>query len=529
MRESQFSEFRGIGMTRDEQVRELFSLLSSGVSLCLASLKTGMDEKTARKYRKESRMPSELSGRHDWRTRVDPFLAVWPAVEKQLTENPGLQAKVLFVWLQGEYPGQFQDGQLRTFQRGIRRWRGTEGPDKEVFFSQVHEPARLCASDFSHMTSLNVTIARQQFDHMIYHFVLTYSNWEWVNVCFSESFESLSEGLQGAVWALGGVPIRHRTDRLSAAVNNLSQTREFTSRYQSLMEHYGLEKERIQARKANENGDVESSHRHFKEAVDQALMLRGTRDFDSREGYSQFLNDLLQRRNLGREIRTKSERALLRRLPVRRFESWRRVSVRVGLGSTLKVDQNTYSVPSRLIGEIVDVRLCVEDIEVWYAGTLMERLPRLRGHGQEKINYRHVIGWLVRKPGAFERYRYREDLFPTSRFRMAYDALREHAPTRAVQEYLAIVEIAALEGETLVDDALRILLDAEGKLTAKAVEQFVRTEVSAPDVTAVRVDELDLSCFDQLLEEKEVWSGCSQGSESDIAGSTARIAFASVP
>jgi hypothetical protein len=135
----------------------------------------------------------------------------------------------------------------------------------------------------------------------------------------------------------------------------------------------------------------------------------------------------------------------------------------------------------------------------------------------------------VRKPGAFERYRYREDLFPTSRFRMAYDALREHAPTRAVQEYLAIVEMAALEGETLVDDALRILLDAEGKLTAKAVEQFVRAEVSVPDVTAVRVDELDLSCFDQLLEEKEIWSGSSQGSESDVDGSTARVAFASVP
>jgi hypothetical protein len=166
--------------------------------------------------------------------------------------------------------------------------------------------------------------------------------------------------------------------------------------------------------------------------VDQALMLRGNRDFESRERYSTFLSDLLQQRNLGREVRTKAERALLRPLPVRRCESWRRVSARVSVGSTLKIDRNTYSVPSRLIGEMVDVRLCVEDIEVWYGGTLMERLPRLRGHGQEKVNYRHVIGWLVRKPGAFERYRYREDLFPTSRFRMVYDALREQVPNRAV-------------------------------------------------------------------------------------------------
>jgi len=487
-----------------------------------------MDEKTARKYRRAERMPSDLSARHDWRTRPDPFSTVWELVEKRLNENPGLQAKVLFVWLQGEYPGQFQDGQLRTFQRGVHRWRATQGPEKEVFFSQVHEPGRLCASDFTHMTSLEVTIASQRFDHMVFHFVLTHSNWEWANVCFSESFESLSEGLQGAVWALGGVPIRHRTDRLSAAVNNLSETKEFTARYQSLMDHYGLEKERIQARQAHENGDVESSHRHFKEAVDQALMLRCSRDFESREAYAKFLGDLLRQRNLGRETRFQSERLKLRPLPVRRYESWRRVRVRVGLGSTLKVDRNTYSVPSRLIGEIVDVRLCVEDLEVWYGGTLMERLPRLRGRGQEKINYRHVIGWLVRKPGAFERYRYREDLFPTTRFRMAYDVLQEQLPTRAVREYLAIVELAALDGEVLVDDALRILLDEDPKLTAKAVEQFVRSASVVPEVTAVRVDEVDLSCFDQLLEDREVSNVDSQGSERKVVGPVENVAFASV-
>jgi hypothetical protein len=193
----------------------------------------------------------------------------------------------------------------------------------------------------------------------------------------------------------------------------------------------------------------------------------------------------------------------------------------------LKVDRNTYSVPSRLIGELVDVRVCVEELEVWYGGTLMERLPRLRGRGQEKINYRHVIGWLVRKPGAFERYRYREDLFPTSRFRMAYDALVEQLPTRAVREYLAIVELAALDGEALVDDALRVLLD--GELTAQAVEQFVRGASIVPEVTSVQVSAVDLSCFDQLLEHKEVWNGNSQGSERNALGSVAQAPFTCVP
>ena len=294
------------------------------------------------------------------------------------------------------------------------------------------------------------------------------------------------------------------------------------------MDHYGLEKERIQARKANENGDVESSHRHFKEAVDQALMLRGSRDFANREAYAKFLDDLLRQRNLGRETRLQSERVNLRPLPARRYESWRRVSVHVGVGSTVNVDRNRYSVPSRLIGEFVEVRLCVEDLEVWYGGTLIERIPRLRGRGQNKINYRHVIGWLVRKPGAFERYRYREDIFPTTRFRMAYDMLQEQLPTRAVREYLAIVELAALDGEVQVDDALRILMDGEVKLTAKAVEQFVRSASFVPEVTAVRVDEVNLSCFDQLLEDREVWNGDSQGSERDVAGSVENTAFASV-
>jgi len=213
-------------MIQDRQVAKLRVLLAGGMSLYLAAMKTGMDEKTARKYRSSEKQPSELSAAHDWRTREDPFEDVWPAVHEQLAVNPGLQAKTLFEWLQREHPGRFQDGQLRTFQRGVKGWRATEGPAKEVFFHQQHHPGRLCASDFTHMTSLEVTIVSQPFEHMVYHFVLTYSNWEWATICFSESFESLSEGLQGALWALGGVPERHRTDRLSAAVNNLSNQKE---------------------------------------------------------------------------------------------------------------------------------------------------------------------------------------------------------------------------------------------------------------------------------------------------------------
>ena len=239
------------------------------------------------------------------------------------------------------------------------------------------------------------------------------------------------------------------------------------------MDHYGLEMEKINARQAHENGDAEQSHNRFKEAVDQALLLRGSRDFVDRAAYARFLRDILDQRNAGRRTRLAEERALLRRLPAARLESYKRAQVRVRAGSTIQVDRNTYSVHSRLIGERVDVRLYAEELEVWFAGKVVERIPRLRGQGKHRINYRHVIDWLVRKPGAFENYRYREDLFPTSRFRMAYDALRETAPSRASREYLAILELAARENEDVVDNALQALLEEERGISSQAVKEWI--------------------------------------------------------
>ena len=233
-------------MIKDRQVKRLWQVLASGKTLAQSADKTNMDEKTARKYRELGRLPSEVAPERTWRTRYDPFAEVWPEVHLQLQEAPGLEAKTLFAWLQTKYPGKFDDSQLRSFQRGVKRWRATAGPAKEVFFSQVHHPGRLCASDFTHMKSLAVTIGGQPFDHLVYHWVLTYSNWESITICFSESFESLSEGLQNAVWELGGVPQRHRTDRMSLAVNNASSEKEFTQRYTGLLGYYGLEMEKIQ-------------------------------------------------------------------------------------------------------------------------------------------------------------------------------------------------------------------------------------------------------------------------------------------
>jgi len=491
-------------MVTDQQVRRMLRVAQTE-TLEVAAAKAGMDPKTARKYRRAGRLPSELKVPRSWRTRKDPFEEVWPEIQAQLELNPGLQAVTLLGWLRRERAEQFEDGQLRTLQRRIKVWRATEGPAREVFFAQVHHPGELGASDFTHMGELGVTIQGRPLDHLLYHFVLTYSNWEDVTVCFSESFEALSEGIQNALWRLGAVPEAHRSDRLTAAVNRVPDPEVFNRRYLGLLQHYRLQAQRTNAHRANENGDVEQRHHRFKQAADQALMLRGSRDFESREAYEAFLAELRDQVNAGRTRRLAEERAVMRALPERRLPSHRHLhGVRVDHQSLIRVDRNVYSVQSRLIGEHVEVRLHVEHLEVFHGQRKIEEIPRLRGRGKHQINYRHVIDWLVRKPGAFENYRYREELFPTSRFRMAYDALRQRHRDGAARHYLKILHVAAQESEAGVDEALRQLIETGRPIELEAVQQLVREGLRiAPPATDVVVAPVDPASYDTLLDDQE--------------------------
>jgi len=490
-------------MVTDEQVRRLRKLSNTEKDQEVAAAKAGMDPTTARRYLRLERLPSELKKDRSWRTRGDPFSEVWGAVQKQMEESPGLEAKTLFEWLQREHPGRFSDGQIRTLQRRIKLWRVTEGPAREVYFGQVHVAGRLCASDFTHMTELGITLAGQTFEHLVYHFVLTYSNWETGTICYSESLESLSEGWQNAVWELGAVAAEHRTDSLSSAVNNMSNREEFNRRYEAVMRYYGVKPRHTNPASPNENGDCEQSHHRFKRAVDQALLLRGSRDFASMAEYTQFLKHLFAQRNAGRRARLAEELAVMRELPARRMESAKRERVKVDSGSLIHVERNAYSVKSRLIGAQVEARMYLDHVEVWYGQKKVEDLPRLRGRGKHRIDYRHIIEWLVRKPGAFDNYRYQEDLFPTSRFRMAYDGLRESMPGRASKEYLRILQLAAETGEVGVDQALRELLagEAEVAITVESISAMLAQLDTIQPVTMVKVALVDLASFDQLCTE----------------------------
>lgn len=469
--------------------------------LAAAAVKAGMDEKTARKYLRVGRLPSQEKKAHTWRTRPDPLEGYWEEVRSFLELNPGLEAKTLFDYLQRTYEGKVQDGQLRTMQRRVKRWRVEEGPPQEIFFPQSHTPGDLCEGDFTWLNFLSVTIGRQRFDHLLYHFVMTYSNWETGTVCFSESFESLSEGLQNALWELGGVPRRIRTDRMSAAVHKGCHPEEFTLRYQALLRHYGIEGAKIRAGQAHENGDVEQRHHRIKRALDQALMLRGSRDFACRQEYEAFLRKVFSQLNSGRRKRFEQELAVLRRLPERRLEDYRWLRVKVGPAATIHVAHNVYSVSSRLKGEWVAIRLYAEYFEVWYGQKVVERIPRLRGTDRHRIAYRHIIDWLVRKPGAFENYKYKRDLFPTTRFRMAYDFLKSTRPAQANKEYLKILYLAAKESEQGVDEALRTLFDREEAVSEEAVQNHLRLTQHSGEVREVKVQEVCLGIYDELLGE----------------------------
>jgi hypothetical protein len=480
----------------------MMETLTKSQNLTEAAMLSGMDRKTARGYRDSGALPSESVTSHNWRTRPNPFVEVWAEVEALISDNPGLQAKTIFEHLVREYPGRFQAGQLRTLQRHLKQWRAQKGPGKEVMFSQNHHPGELSASDFTHMNTLQVTLSRRAFPHMVYHFVLTYSNWESVTLCPSESFESLSLGFQNAAFELGGMTARHRTDNLSAAIADLNDDVVFTQRYAALTRHYDVVPERIQPGKGNENGDAEQSHRRFKDAVDQALMLRGSRDFEKASDYWAFLQKLVMGRNATRRDRLSEDMAKLKGLPAMRLPEYRTLEAAVTVFSTIRVAHNTYSVPSRLIGETVKIRLHASHMDVFYGDKKMDTLPRLRGRQGHHIQYRHIIDSLVRKPGAFEEYRYRDDLYPTTTFRMYYDLLREKHGKRGVSQYLRVLQLAAGHGEARVEAALREAL--RGPVAAfEHVEAMVLSERPLEAVEMGRVGEVDLPGYDALLQFQE--------------------------
>lgn len=492
-------------MVTDQQVRRLFTVQNQYEHQYQASDAAGISSKTAHKYLKNGKLPSQCKVEHTWPTRQDPFAGDWVFVEQMLEDTQAtLEAKTVFEYLQQTYPGRYHNGQLRTLQRRIKAWKALYGPSKEVFFSQHYDPGQWACSDFTSMNKLNITIVQQPFEHIFYHFVLCYSNWQAGRICFSESFESLSLGIQDALWKLGGVPFLHRTDNLTSAVHKVGHPDIFTDKYRGLAKHYHFESSKTNPASPHENGDVEKSNDLFKKAVDQSLIIRGSRDFDTIEQYKQFLQKIIDRMNQNCHKRFAEELEVLKELPNLRYDDYETRTCKVGRGGTFRLLHNTYSLHSRLVGETVKVRVYADKLEIWYAQRHIETLPRLRGENGHCINYRHIIDRLVRKPGAFENYCYKDDLFPTSLFRIAYDILRETCSIRqASKEYLKILELAAKEDESLVNEALRLLMNLEETMSFEKVKEFIDSKQKTPDPTDVYIEPVDNNYYDMLLETPE--------------------------
>jgi hypothetical protein len=487
-------------MKKDTEVKLLMQERRKGTPQRLAAARAGMSERTARKYEHAGQLPSQLKRPHDWQTRSNPFEEDWEWVVTQLKRDPALQGSTLFALLCEHHPDRYRPTQLRTLQRHIQRWRAIHGPEQEVIFQQRHQPGERAQSDFTHMEDLGVTIAGEPFPHMVFHLVLTYSNVEAVSICFSETFEALAEGIEHALWQIGGVPEQHRTDHLTAAVRKLRKEDrdDWTVRYQALMQHYGMQPTWNNTGVAHENGDVEQSHHRFKEAVDQALRARWTRDFSSRAAYERFLQDLVYKRNQTRDARFTAEKERLRPLPAAPLVPCKEVRVNVSRFSTIHLDSNVYSVPSRLIGTSVMIRVRAETLEGYVGTSPVFTLPRLVGKHKHRIDYRHIIRSLVRKPGAFAAYQYRDELFPTTTFRLSYDRLLADWPKRANQEYVKVLHLAATTSESEVETALSLLLEAQTLPTFAAVRDLVQLP-GVQSIPQLHTPTLDLSPYDELI------------------------------
>jgi hypothetical protein len=490
----------------DRQVRRYMNARRQGHTQAVAAAKAGFSERTGRRINTDPILPSQRPSERTWRTREDPFTGVWEDdLLPMLRAVPHLRATTLLGELQRRHPGAYPDSLLRSLQRRVALWRATEGPEQELIFRQDHPPGYQALSDFTEAASLGVTLDGQPFDHLLYHFWLVYSGWEFVKIVQGgESFTALTEGLQDALWQLGGVPHTHRTDRLSAAYRNLSAEDDEAAGYAAFCRHYAMAPTRNNTGVAHENGSVEAAHGHLKAALREALDLRGSRDFPDLAAYQAFVQDTVARKNARRRKALEVELPELKPLPRHRTTDFSTTTVTVTRCATISVRKVLYTVPSRLVGSRLKVHVYDDRLVCWLATTQVLTLTRKHAKGKQRdrvVDYRHLAASLVRKPQAFRRSVFRDELFPRPAFRRAWEALDQRLDDRqACRVYVGLLHLAATGAcEAALADHLDAVLD-RGDLpdleTARAAVAPPQTSAAVPLIT---VAPPDLAGYDRLL------------------------------
>lgn len=396
---------------------------------------------------------------------------------------------------------------LRTVQRRVREWKALHGPEPDVMFMLKHEPGVMGLSDFTKLKGMEITVNGKLFEHLIYHYRLAYSGWQYAQIVQGgESFAALSEGLQNALAASGGAPQEHRTDSLSAAYRNSGgrRTSELTRFYEDLCEHYRMVPTRNNKGKANENGSVESPHGHLKNRIKQLVYLRGSSDFESIAEYQAVIDQAIAGLNRQCQAKYEAETTVLQALPRRRVADYEILSAKVSCHSTIDVRCILYSVPSRLIGQPLEIHLYHDRLVGYFARQQVFELARMRvsGKGRRRgrcIDYRHLIGGLRKKPRAFLFCKWQDDLLPTAEFRQLWSQMKaQFERDQAAKLMVEALYIAATYGqEQAVADYLADTL-AKNQLTlSRLQQQFMPTATAT--LPPIETQQHPLDSYDQLL------------------------------
>jgi hypothetical protein len=440
----------------------------------------------------------------------DPLVGVWEnELEPMLRREPRLKPMTLFEYLQDTYPGKYPQV-LRTLQRRVQTWKALHGPSPEVMFELRHEPGMMGLSDFTELKGITITMGGKPFEHLLYHYRLAYSGWQYAQIIQGgESFIALSEGLQNALNLCGGVPKQHRTDSLSAAYRNMGGPRHkaLTRLYEELCDRYQMQPTRNNTGIAHENGAIESPHGHLKNRIEQAIYLRGSADFASLDEYRALIESTVEGLNRPCQQKFEQEKQHLQPLPKYRVADYELLTARVSSRSTIEVRCVLYTVPSRLIGRQLELRLYHDRIVGYLGNQQVVELPRIRVLDSDKrrgrcINYRHIIEGLRRKPRAFIYCTWQEDLIPTAQFRERWTDLKAQfdLDTAAVLMVEALYLAATQDQETAVADYLEQELKAQTLSLKRLQKQFKR---DCPEgIPPLSIEQHDLSSYDQLLESK---------------------------
>lgn len=493
-----------------KQVELYMTSRKNGKTQVASAAISSMSERSGREIEHDRRTDPFVKKRH-WRTRKCPFEEVWTSeLVPMLKKEPDLKPLTLLEYLQEAYgPELYPDNKLRTLQRRVRDWCYKDGPACEVIFRQEHEPGSLAFSDFTELKGIVVTIRGKPLGHLLYHFRTIYAGWSYMKVILGgESYTALAQGLQNALWRLGGVPKEHRTDSLSAAYKNLSddEQQDLTNQYNDFCRHYNMKPSRNNKGNSHENGGIESPHGHLKRRISQAFLLRGSYDFDSVDEYQAWIEQVVNAHNRRNAKSVDVEKMALQPLPKYKTTDYSVLPVKVSSSSTIQVRTSLYTVPSKLIGATLQVHLYHDHLQCFYGTKMVATLERVYGKGSvrraKSIDYRHVIDSLVKKPMAFYKSVHREALLPTEVYKNIWQLLSEKLASReASQLMVGILALAAkTQKEEAVGDAVMAVFAANTLPVLKDLQEMFGQKEPSHQYYHMEASQHDLSDYNAFIE-----------------------------